>query len=128
MHRTADLFSLNTLPERHTGNVGVLTLVVLFIQTIVMTIVLIVFPLLYFHREGLAVPNRGRYVGYFAALGLGFMLIEIAFMQKLSLYLGHPTYSISVVLTSMLLFSGIGSFVSCFHTYRMYGWQASANF
>ena len=51
-------------------------------------------------------------VVFFAAIGFGFLLLEIAQMQRLSLFLGHPTYSLSVVLFSLLLFSGIGSFVS----------------
>lgn len=44
-----------------------------------------------------------------ACIGIGFMFYEIALMQKLSLYLGHPNYSISVVLSSLLLSAGLGS-------------------
>ena len=46
---------------------------------------------------------------YFGAIGLGFLFIEIAFMQRLTLFLGHPLYAIAVVLSSFLLFAGIGS-------------------
>src|SRR4029450_6077780 len=46
---------------------------------------------------------------YFAALGLGFMLIEFSQLQRLNTFLGHPTYALAVVLFSLLLFSGIGS-------------------
>ena len=49
---------------------------------------------------------------YFAAIGLGFMLIEIALMQRLILLLGHPTYGLSVVLFSLLLGSGTGSWLT----------------
>jgi len=49
---------------------------------------------------------------YFAAIGLGFMLIEISLMQRLILLLGHPTYGLSVVLFSLLLGSGAGSFLT----------------
>jgi SAM-dependent methyltransferase len=48
-------------------------------------------------------------VGYFSAIGMGFMLIEISQMQRLMVFLGHPVYGLSVVLFSILLFSGIGS-------------------
>jgi spermidine synthase len=48
-------------------------------------------------------------VGYFSAIGLGFMLIEISQMQRLMVFLGHPVYGLSVVLFTILLFSGIGS-------------------
>ncbi len=46
---------------------------------------------------------------YFSAIGLGFMLIEIAQMQRLMVFLGHPVYGLSVVLFTILIFSGIGS-------------------
>lgn len=46
---------------------------------------------------------------YFLSIGLGYLLIEIAQVERLSIYLGHPTLGISVVLFSMLLFSGLGS-------------------
>lgn len=48
----------------------------------------------------------------FAAIGVGFMLVEIAQMQRLLFLLGHPTFSLSVVLFGLLISSGIGSFVS----------------
>ena len=46
---------------------------------------------------------------YFGAIGLGFMLVEISQVQRLAIFLGHPVYSLSVVLFSLLLSSGIGS-------------------
>ena len=49
---------------------------------------------------------------YFTALGLGFMLVEIAFIQKFILFLSHPVYAVAVVLTSFLLFAGLGSRVA----------------
>ena len=42
-------------------------------------------------------------------LGLAFLFIEIAFIQKLLLFLHHPLYAIAVVLSSFLVFSGLGS-------------------
>ena len=49
---------------------------------------------------------------FFACIGLGFMLVEISQMQRLIIFLGHPTYSLSVVLFSLLLSSGVGSFLT----------------
>lgn len=49
---------------------------------------------------------------YFASIGMGFMLVEISQMQRLVVFLGHPTYALSVVLFSLLLSSGAGSYVS----------------
>jgi len=48
-------------------------------------------------------------VTYFSAIGMGFMLIEISQMQRLMVFLGHPVYGLSVVLFTILLFSGLGS-------------------
>jgi predicted membrane-bound spermidine synthase len=49
---------------------------------------------------------------YFAAIGVGFMLAEIALLQRLSLVLGHPSYSLMVVLSSLVGAMGLGSLLS----------------
>jgi hypothetical protein len=57
-------------------------------------------------------PDRRRVAVYFAAIGLAFMLVEIAFIQKFGLLLGHPLYAIAVVLFAFLLSAGLGSGLS----------------
>jgi spermidine synthase len=47
--------------------------------------------------------------GYFFAIGLGFLMIEIAFMQKFTLFLHHPVYAAAATLTAFLVFAGLGS-------------------
>jgi len=49
---------------------------------------------------------------YFGAIGAGFIAIEVALMQKLVLMLGHPLYSVTVTLASMLLATGVGAYLS----------------
>jgi hypothetical protein len=49
---------------------------------------------------------------YFAIIGFAYMLIQIGLLQRFSTYLGHPTYTLAIVLCSMLLFTGIGSLLS----------------
>jgi spermidine synthase len=49
---------------------------------------------------------------YFIAVGLGYILVEIAFIQRFVLFLGHPTYALTVVIFLMLLSSGAGSLTS----------------
>ena len=49
---------------------------------------------------------------YFAGIGLGFLLIEVAQLQRLSIFLGHPTYGLTVSLFSVLVFSGLGSLLT----------------
>jgi len=51
-------------------------------------------------------------LSYFAAIGLGFLLLEIVLIQRLVLFLGFPTYALSIVLFALLIFSGIGSLLS----------------
>jgi hypothetical protein len=51
-------------------------------------------------------------MAFFGAIGLGFLLLEIALIQRFVLFLGFPTYALSVVLFSLLLFTGLGSLAS----------------
>jgi SAM-dependent methyltransferase len=49
---------------------------------------------------------------YFAALGVGFMVVEVAIMQRFSLFLGYPTLSLTVTLATLLVAGGIGGWFS----------------
>lgn len=75
--------------------------------SILLSGLLIVLPVV--KRRGL--PRKGAlpYLAYFASLGIGFIFIEISAMQKLTLLLGQPVYSITVTLFSLLVFTGLGS-------------------
>ena len=53
-------------------------------------------------------------LGFFAAIGAGFMLVEISMLQRLIIFLGHPIYSLAVILFVLLLASGAGSRLSAF--------------
>jgi hypothetical protein len=53
-----------------------------------------------------------RFLWYFLCLGAGYILIQVALIQKFVLFLGHPTYALTVIIFSMLLASGLGSFWS----------------
>jgi len=46
---------------------------------------------------------------YFLAIGAGYILVEVALIQKFVLFLGHPTYALTVVIFSLLVSSGLGS-------------------
>jgi hypothetical protein len=78
----------------------------------VVSVVCVLLPLLFLSRRGLNVPHKSRFGLLFAAVGIGYMGIEIAFMQKFGLFLGHPNYSLSVVLAVLLFSSGLGSLCS----------------
>lgn len=57
-------------------------------------------------------PGVLAFLLYFVAIGAGYILIEVALIQKFVLLLGHPTYALTVIVFSMLVSSGLGSFFS----------------
>lgn len=75
--------------------------------------VLLVLPMIFGWRA-LFSRERGKLgvIGFFVCLGLGYILVEIAFISKCILCLGNSTVSFAVLVTGMLLFSGTGSYVS----------------
>ena len=79
------------------------------------SMVLILLPLWYYQRKqttaNTSVRRRDVFY-YFFAIGLAFLFIEIAFMQKFILFLHHPIYAIAVTLTAFLIFAGAGSYWS----------------
>jgi spermidine synthase len=88
------------------------TLVAILGVSIVFVIGTIVVPLVARGRP--ALPGRSLAAGltYFTVIGTAFMLTQVAFLQRFSVLLGHPTYALVVVLFSMILFAGLGSYVS----------------
>jgi hypothetical protein len=57
-------------------------------------------------------PGVLKFLFYFVCIGAGYILVEVALIQKFVLFLGHPTKALTVVIFSMLLSSGLGSFWS----------------
>lgn len=90
---------------------GYIILLATLAQAVLVGLVLIVVPLFFLRLRG-EKKHRGKVFIYFACLGLAYMFLEMAFIQKLILFLSFPVYVAAVVLTGFLLFSGIGSFVS----------------
>ncbi|MEJ5284896.1 MAG: hypothetical protein WHS77_07575 [Brevinematales bacterium] len=77
------------------------------------SLIFLLVPLLLLNIGGIRkLPNKAGTLLYFMALGLGFMLIENVLIQKYILILGHPTYSFSIVLASLLISAGVGSLLS----------------
>ena len=91
---------------------GYLVLVATLAQALLASLLLILLPIWIYQRRirpGRQAIRRSRVAGYFLVLGLAFLFIEIAFIQKFLLFLHHPLYAIAVVLSSFLVFSGLGS-------------------
>jgi hypothetical protein len=93
-------------------NVAVPTLFrALVVSLVAVAIILVLPPILL----GTRLPRERSvrsFLLYFLAIGMGYILIEVALIQKFVLFLGHPTYALTVVIFSMLVSSGMGSFVS----------------
>lgn len=88
------------------------TLVALFLISTVLVAAIVVGPLVAAGASARRIPRFGAALTYFAAIGAGFMLIQIPFLQRFSVFLGHPVYTFAIVLLSMILFTGIGSYFS----------------
>jgi hypothetical protein len=56
-------------------------------------------------------PSPGS-LSFFALIGLGFLLLEVVLIQRFVLFLGFPTYALSVVLFTLLVFTGVGSLLT----------------
>jgi hypothetical protein len=63
-------------------------------------------------RHDSGAVTRLRVVAYFAGIGLAFLFLEIALIQKFMRFLHHPVFTAAVILASFLLFAGLGSFWS----------------
>ena len=127
-----DFFKWRTLPElvviRRAGGAGLLELgnlilVATLVQATLLSAVLIMAPLWTKRRVFARSSQIWRVATYFFALGLGFLFVEIAFIQKFILFLGHPLYAVAVVLTGFLLFAGLGSAASSWFDERIDAWQ-----
>ena len=120
-------FKWNALSEvialRHRGGASLiewsyLILIATIAQAAVAGVFLILLPLFLIKRSW--PPGTGTRMGsYFFLLGLAFLFIEIAFIQKFILFLSHPLYAIAVVLSGFLTFAGFGSAFSAQLAHRV---------
>jgi spermidine synthase len=92
-------------------NLGTFILFGLFGLTSVLVIVFIIGPLVLVRGRELRTGTGAKlsYLLYFGCLGAGFIIVEVAMIQKFILFLGHPVYSLAVVLFSVLALSALGS-------------------
>ena len=99
--------ALNRKLSVNEGAVILLRWLVGFVSTVALIVLLLPFGLARRIPRG---PEFWKGSGYFAAIGLAFILIETGLIQRFILYLGHPSHATTVVLTGMLLGAGLGSY------------------
>jgi spermidine synthase len=90
-------------------NLGVLVLLLVLIISVAAVLLFLVLPLVWKSAKPRQSPLP---LLYFVAVGLGYILVEIAFIQRFVLFLGHPTYALTVVIFLLMLSSGAGSLYS----------------
>jgi hypothetical protein len=87
-----------------------LTALVLLFTAVVLALTVTTLP-----GAGASAADRATYRRmsfYFLGLGFGYILLQLGLHQRLIIALGHPTLALSVVLFSMLIGTGLGSFAS----------------
>jgi predicted membrane-bound spermidine synthase len=91
-----------------TANLTLLTLVII---SMVVVMMLIIGPAMSSTRRS-SVSVTLWSSAYFLLIGVAFIFVEITLIQRMSLFLGHPIYSLAIVLFSIILASGVGSLLS----------------
>ncbi len=84
---------------------------VLFVSVVATLVTLLLPPLVLGQRLPQSRSLR-LFLLYFVCLGAGYIMIQVSLIQKFVLLLGHPTYALTVIIFSMLISSGLGSFYS----------------
>jgi hypothetical protein len=100
---------LEILPQ---AEVGALVNLAVLAQAVLIAVLVLLVPLAAPGRIRAPVAGVMRAVVYFPALALGFLFIEIFLIEKASFWLGDRTNGFALVLTGMLVFSGLGSVLS----------------
>jgi hypothetical protein len=98
--------------------IGERVLVLLLGVATVMAAVFLLLPFMVIRETFAALPRKALSFAYFGALGLGFLFFEITLIQRLTLFLGYPTYSLTVTLASLLVFTGVGAWLTGRYEHR----------
>jgi hypothetical protein len=109
------LAQLGTPAVLATSHPAVLLLIGLLAASATVAAIAFLFPILATPERVLRSRDPGarmRSLSFFAAIGAGFSLVELALVQELTMFLGHPSYALSAVLVALLLWAGVGSALS----------------
>ncbi|MGQ7868478.1 hypothetical protein [Sunxiuqinia sp. sy24] len=104
--RLKTLFGNQTIPFMELGYV---VLWLTFVLLVAASLIFILLPLV---PSSFKLQGKGKLFFYFAGIGLGYLFVEMVFIQQFKLFLGLPIYAASGVISLLLLSSGIGSYFS----------------
>jgi len=111
-----DLWKFLTQDSRRTAdfkiNQAVPLLFAILAVSVVATVVILALPPIVLRARLPRQKGVPKFLLYFLCIGAGYILIEVALIQKFVLFLGQPSYALTVVIFSMLVSSGIGSYAS----------------
>ncbi|MHC4758515.1 MAG: spermine/spermidine synthase domain-containing protein [Planctomycetota bacterium] len=91
---------------------GYLVLAATLLQAVIASAVLILLPLIFTRDIKTVRGGKAATVFYFLLLGMAYMFLEMGFIQKMTLLIGHPVFGVAVTLSVFLFFSGCGSLLS----------------
>lgn len=107
LNRMAGAFGNYSIPF---FEIGYLIVIITLMQVSIVSFILIILPLFRIGWRG--DKNSFGVLLYFGGIGLGYMFVEMVFIQRFILYFGNPVYSVAIVITLLLFFSGFGSYCS----------------
>jgi hypothetical protein len=102
--------SLNSLDREN--SVGERVLLLLLGVSAVVAVIFLLLPFFAIRRIWVQMPHKALSAVFFAAVGLGFIFFEVTLLQQLNLFLGYPTYALTVTLMALLVFTGFGALLS----------------
>jgi hypothetical protein len=110
--------SLNSLDRE--DSIGERVLLLLLALSVIAASAFLLLPFIRVRETWAKMPAKRWSWVFFAGVGLGFIFFEITLMQLLNLFLGFPTYALTVTLAALLFFTGVGALMSrrVVHTQR----------
>ena len=92
--------------------VGERVLLLLLVVSVIAAGAFLLLPFVAVRRQWRRLHRKGLSAVFFAGVGFGFIFFEITLMQQLNLFLGFPTYSLTITLMALLVFTGLGALAS----------------
>ncbi len=87
---------------------GYLIVVISFILILILGILFILLPIKIFGHFSI---SKNTFI-YFSTIGIGYMMVEMVFIHQFNIYFNNPVFSVTTIISTLLIFSGLGSYTS----------------